>query len=72
MFSVTVSLQLPIVCFCFKVPSLTEEMLIPLYPNSRDGELKPKRESENVPSQEDTILNKTKICKSRNEELRQN
>ncbi|ELK11966.1 hypothetical protein PAL_GLEAN10015642 [Pteropus alecto] len=32
------------------VPSLTGEMLILLYPNSRDGELKPKRESENVPS----------------------
>lgn len=36
--------------FCFKIPSLTGETLTPLYHHNRDGERKPKRESENSTS----------------------
>lgn len=49
-FSTTVSLNLQLLIFCFKVPSLIGEMLTPSCHPSRDGELKPKRESENAPS----------------------
>lgn len=42
-FSTTSSLKLQLFIFSFKIPSLTGEMLILLYPRNRDGERKPKR-----------------------------